>query len=144
MAAGPWKVYDSAKGDLGAITTDTFYCALFTSTYTPAATDDSYSSLTGEVSNGNGYTTGGVALTGVSWSESSGTYTFALDDIVWNASGGDISSIRYAVIYNYTDAGKQLIAQCVLDSTPADVTVPSGSPLTIKGTNGVLTLSGGW
>ena len=143
MAAGPWQVYDSFVPKLSTALTDTFKLALFTSTYTPASTDDSYTSLTGEVANGNGYTTGGVALTGVGLTDSAGTTTFVSDTATITASGGSIVG-RRAIIYNSTDAGKQLVACCLLDGSDADVTVPDTYPLTVLFASGLLTVSGGW
>lgn len=149
MAADAWKVYNKAKEYIGDGTfdldNDSFKCALFTSSYTPAATDSSYTTISGdEVANGNGYTTGGVALSSVTWTESSGTVTFDFSDPSWTASGGSIVC-RYAVIYDDTDAGKGLIAMSLLDNTPADVTTTDGNTLTLQiSANGAFQVSGGW
>lgn len=148
MAADAWKIYDSFKEKMADGTldldNDSFKCALFTSTHTPAQTDDSYTALANEVANGLGYLTGGVALTSVTWTESSGTVTFDAADISWTASGGSIVG-RYAIIYDDTDAGKQLVAMSLLDNAPADITVTDGNTLTLQlNANGIFQLSGGW
>jgi len=75
--------------------------ALFTDTYTPALTDLLYSSLSGEVANGNGYTTGGATISGAAFS---GTTTVAIDatDVAWTFTGS--KTARYAVVYNATSS----------------------------------------
>jgi len=141
MGAAAWKIYDSFIPKMTTLETANFKCALFTSVLVPVDTDDLYSALANEVANGNGYVTAGVALTTVALSEAAGVSTMTCDDITWNASGGDIVA-RYAIIYNSDDS--QLVAMCLLDSTPADVTVGDGLPMTISSTSGVFTVSGGW
>jgi len=119
-----------------------FKCALFLVGYAPAAADDLYSALTNEHANGNGYTTAGAALTGVTWVETTGTLKWDMADIAWTASGGSIVA-RTAVIYHV--ASSQLVAQCLMDNTPADVTVTDTNTLTIElNANGIFLLSGGW
>ena len=103
-AAGKWKIYDIAKKYIGDGTHDlddttNWKCALFLSTSNAnTLTNDLYGDLTNEHSNANGYTTGGIALTGVTWNESAGTVTFTCTSPVWTASGGSITA-RFAVIY---------------------------------------------
>ena len=149
MAADSWKIYDTFKEKMADGTLDmddvgagVFKCALFTSTHSPAATDDLYSALTNEVANGLGYLTGGEALTSVTWVEATGTLTWDMADIAWTASGGSIVA-RYAIIYGV--ASSHLIAMCLMDNTPVDVTVTDGNTLTLQlHANGVFQLSGGW
>lgn len=67
-------VYSNFKVNLGkkleALNSDTLKVALFTSSYSPAVdTDTTYAGLTGEVANGNGYTTGGATLSTVGWAK---------------------------------------------------------------------------
>lgn len=54
-----------------------------------------------QISNGNGYTTGGED-TQNTLSRSGGTVTVAATDVVWTASGGTIGAFRYVVAYNDT------------------------------------------
>ncbi len=147
MAAGRWKIYESAKEFMGDGTIDldthTFKCALFLSTSNcNTLSHDTLSDLTNQHASTFGYTTGGVALTNVTWTRSGGTVTFDCDNPSWTASGGPITA-RYAVIYDDTAANDELLCVCVLDTTPADVTAPDGNPFTITiHASGVFTGSG--
>ena len=68
------------------------------------------------------------------------TTTLDCDDQVWTASGGSIVA-RFAVIYSST-SGK-LVAYCLLDTTPADITTTTGNTLTITiNASGILTFTG--
>lgn len=148
MAAGAFQMYHSFKTELGngtmvleeASTEDTFKIALFKTTHTPViATDSSYTSLTNEVANGLGYSTGGYTLVTPTWDLSAGTVTFDAADPYWDASGGSIVG-RYAVIYDDTHATKQLI--CYSDLDASSVTVTDGNRLTIQfNASGIFTLA---
>ncbi len=147
MPAGKWKLYETAKLNIGNGTTDldshVFKCALFQSTSNAnTLTNSTLAQLTNEVAGANGYTTGGNTLSGVTWTQTGGVATFDASDTVWTASGGSITS-RFAVIYDDTSAGKSLLAVCLLDTTPADVTATNGNTLTIQfNASGIFTLSG--
>ena len=82
---------------------DTFKAALFLAAYTPAQdTDELYSALTNEVANGNGYTTGGNAITPSVPTYNAGTNTSsfdATDPAVWTATGAGFA-FRYVVYYD--------------------------------------------
>jgi hypothetical protein len=131
MAAGKWKLYEFAKEYLPDGTFDIddaalgLTCALFLSTSnanTLSVGTGIYGDLTNEHANGNGYTTGGIALTGETWTHSGGTTTFDCDDVVWTASGGPIVA-RFGVIYanaTLNSIVKPLLAVSLLDTTPAD------------------------
>ncbi len=141
MAAGAWTLTNIGRTKLidgtFALPTDSYKEALFLSTSNIGAASTTYAGLTNEVANANGYTTGGIAvaltLSGTT------TVTAAMTTApVWTASGGSITA-RFAVIY---EVAGNVLAYCLLDSTPADVTATSGNTLTV-GTNGatVLTLA---
>lgn len=146
---GPWVLYDQFKLALGKklldLNADSFKVALFTSsssainaavataTYTAFATDGN------EVSNANGYTTGGVSVGVGTFTNSGGTEHFDVGDASWTGSAAGIVA-RAAVLYDNTDASKRAIAYCLLDSTPANVTVPASQVMTIVITD-VFTLA---
>ena len=152
MAAGKWKRYDIFAKWLADGTFDldanTIKCALYLST-SDADTLTNVNSLKGDLTNehanANGYTTGGVTVA-ATWVESSGTATFDVADAVWTASGGSITA-RFAVLYasgTLNGHVDPLIAVCLLDTTPADVTATTGNTLTIQiNASGVFILSGG-
>jgi hypothetical protein len=153
VAAGKWKLYDFAKKYVGDGTHDmdataNWTCALFLSTSncnTLSVGTGIYGDLTNEVATAFGYTVGGVALTGETWTRSGATTTFDANDASWTASGGSIVA-RFAVIYaNATLNGivKPLLCVCLLDTTPADVTATTGNtfPVTFNAL-GIISLSG--
>jgi hypothetical protein len=67
-------------------------------------------------------------------------------DPVWTASGGSIIA-RFGVLYGSGTLNGHvdpLLAVCLLDTTPADVTSTTGNTLTIQiNAAGVFTTSGG-
>lgn len=148
MAAGNWQIYNEFKESMADGTLDldghTFYMALFLSTSNcgdVALATAQYATLTNEHSNANGYTTGGTTVGTGQWTRASGTVTFDVNDATWTASGGSIVA-RFAVIYSNTAGNKDLVCYCLLDSTPADVTVTTGNQLKVEiNAAGVFTLS---
>jgi hypothetical protein len=95
---------------------------------------DAYSDIsTSELSDGNGYTTGGATMSG---------YAMAVDDVndradatwndvVWTASGGSIGPSPAAVIYNDSDTVTP--DECVGDiSFGGDQTATDGGTFTIQ------------
>lgn len=100
------------------LTADDIYVMLVTTAPT-ATQQDTWqykSDVTGEVANGNGYTTGGQKLTYTSptvrtaYNASTNTFTFDADDVTWPSStitaGG-------AVLYSYTSGGTDA-ARCLI------------------------------
>ena len=75
------------------------------------ATDAILSDITKtEVANGDGYTTGGVLLTGVTVTTvGTNGAKFDADDATWTASGGPIAA-SYAILYNDTDTDSPPVA----------------------------------
>lgn len=152
MAAGPFVIPDLAKLNLFnatgllAANTSNFRLALVTSSWTPNnATDELWAAASGnEIANGNGYTTGGGALTGVALSQSGGTVKFTSNPFVWTASGSGIPAWRRAVLYYLGTLNSKvnpIVAHFLGDSTPADVPLTT-SPNTLTFTPnaaGILT-----
>ena len=106
----------------------------------PVATNTVYSNIT-DLSTGNGYTAGGIALTLVSSTQASGTYKYiaSLPNPTTTATGS-VGPFRYAVLYNNTAAGKNLVGWWDYGS---NLTLASGNTFTVAldATNGVFQLS---
>lgn len=108
------KLYDTAILNIGNgavnLSTHTFKIALLKATGTYVAAHDEWVDISAEeIVAGFGYTAGGQALTGVSWSQLSGVATFNANDPQWTASGGDIETCYAAVVYSDTSSGKKLL-----------------------------------
>jgi hypothetical protein len=98
--------------------TDTFK-AMLSNTAPDKAANTVKADIT-EISAGNGYTAGGVTLTGVTWSETgggTGIWRWTANDISWTASGGSIATHRYLVIYDDTEASDALVGYVDRGST---------------------------
>lgn len=150
MAAGKWKLYETAKlaiinGEID-FNADAFKIILCTSASNcntlTAGTIDALTDITNQVATANGYTQNDKSIT-ISTSQTGGTVT--VDETTnpsWTASGGSIVA-RFAVIYDDTTATDIPICVCLLDTTPADVTTTSGNSLTLNiNASGLFTLSG--
>ena len=69
----------------------------------PVATNSQYSDISGsELAAGNGYTTGGAAVTGASLTNSAGTESFAAGSTTFTSSTGNMGPFRYVVYYDST------------------------------------------
>ena len=105
----------------------------------PSASNTILSNIT-QVSNGNGYTTGGTTATISSSAQTSGTYKLVLADVVFTATGA-VGPFRYAVLYNDTPTSPAdpLIGWWDYGSS---ITLANGETFTVDfdATNGVLTL----
>lgn len=94
----PYGTLQAFQGNIDLLT-DTIKLALFTTSYTPAQGDNTYTG-TNEVANGNGYTTGGKTLSNKTWTEATATET-RFDNTVdadteWTSAS---FSARYGEIY---------------------------------------------
>ena len=141
MAAGAWQFTNSTRTKFLSAQfdwdSDTLKIALFLSSSNIGAASTTYAGVTNEHANANGYATGGIT---VSPGTLAGTTTVTADittDPVWTASGGSIVA-RFAVLY---ESAGDVICYCLLDSTPADVTVTTGNTLTISTPSGIYTLA---
>lgn len=144
MAAGNWILYNKAHKKIlnGTILlkSSVLRCKL----YKDGAADISVSAnsllsdiTTSAVANISAYTLSAVTITAVA---GSATYKFTGPNLVFSASGGNATSIQYAVIFNSLSAlGGHVLAWCKLSTSPFDVT--SGNTLTINTpTNGYFTI----
>lgn len=83
--------------------TDTFKIALTNTA--PVAGNTVLGDIT-EISAGNGYTAGGMAVAGVTSAQTSGAYKFSFNDVTLTAAGGSIGPFRYAVLYDVTTSNQ--------------------------------------
>jgi len=128
------------------LTSATIKMLLTTSTYVPDTDNVGHSVLadiTNELANGNGYTTGGVALASPTIADFSTTgYKFSTGNALWTASGSGIPAWRYGVIYvvgSLWGFTSPLLGVFTGDSAPADI------PLTAAGNSlQVTTPANGW
>lgn len=130
MAAGPWTFTNTSLTKLHNgtfVPADTYKMALFKNSSNLGATSTTFAGLTDEV-NSAGYTAGGVSVTLSHVGTTPSEFYVDCTDAVFSASGGDIEDARYAVIY---EVSGDVVAYCLLDSTPADVTVTDGNDLTV-------------
>lgn len=142
MAISNITFYDTFLDQLGKkavnLSTDTFKAALFTSTYAPnSATDGYYASITGELSNGSGYTTGGITLSSVTFS----SLIFDAANIYWDFTG--TRTFKYLVLYDDTVVNDLLVGYFTLDNTGASITQNNGDRYPINfSVNGIFRIMG--
>lgn len=135
--SGPMKLNFFNTTNLLNATSTNFKLALVTSAWTPnTATNEVWADMSAnEIAAGNGYTAGGVALTGVALSQASGTVKFTSNAASWTATGGNIAAWRYGVVYYSGTLNAKVnpvVGYFLGDSTPADVpATSSGNTLTI-------------
>lgn len=157
MSASAWIFYTVAKKYLmtGTIQLDshTFKLALYTSAAGTTATGNITSvsaftmrgSLTGEVPAGDGYVAGGKTLSATTWTigESANEYRFDATAVIWTASGGIISNIRYGVIYKSgASAGaQQLLCYAPLTTAQFNLTDTNTLTVTPANPNGIFELN---
>lgn len=149
MAAGAWAVYNLAKKKIGngsiSLASTAFRVQLHTSASNfNTATLGVISSVDNQVSEANGYSSSGKALTGEVWTvgASAGQYKFDADDVFWSANGGTIANIKGAVIWiSGASAGaRHLLCRSVLSTS--QFSISSGNRLTIAmNASGILTLA---
>lgn len=116
---------------------DTLKIALFTSSYTPDATDIVFADLSNEVS-GTGYTAGGATLSSVTWNRSGGTATLDAADPQWTTAS---FTARYAVVYKSGTANSLTDPLICLLDFGSDKTVTSGTFTVSFNASGIMTLS---
>lgn len=128
------------------LTGATIKMLLTSSSYTPDTDNVGHKALadiTNELANGQGYTTGGVALSAPTIADFSTTgYKFSTGNASWTASGSGIPAWRYGVIYvegSLWSITSPLLAYFTGDSAPADI------PLTAAGNSLQVTCpANGW
>lgn len=109
---------------------------MFLTNTAPTAANTLLSDIT-QLSTGGGYTGGaggGVALTGVTITETGGTTTVAANQVVVTATGAAIGPFRYYGIYNDT-ATSPLDALILFWDHGSNVTLNDGDSFTVKFNN---------
>jgi hypothetical protein len=113
------------------------YNVILTNT-SPVATNHYYSDISGELSTGGGYTSGGATAT-TSDANASGTETISSSNVVWTATGSGFGPFRYAVMYREDGSNHGLVGWWDYGSS---VSLSSaGATLTISWASGVFTLA---
>src|SRR5665213_1781694 len=98
MAAGKVKLYENGKKHLADGTfdldTNTFKISLHTSSSNAntLATSSVFADITNELTTANGYTAGGITLSSVTWTNTSGSMAWTFAAVVWTASGAGITA----------------------------------------------------
>jgi hypothetical protein len=142
MAAAAWKVYNEAKLYMlnGTLDLDTgnWRMALYKSTSNASTYTLSTGASVSNVVNAAGYT-GAKTLTVSVRQSTSATIVWDCADVIFTASGADVTSIMYAVIYV---SGGKAVAWSKLSTAIFSVT--SGNTLTVQiNSGGIFQLTGG-
>lgn len=158
MGASAWTFFNEFRIDLGEgihdLAAGTYSLHLFTSAASANINNDALSTLGSvlsgatEVASGNGYTNSGKTLS-VTYAQgdSVGQARWDFSDVVFTATGGTISNIRYALIVENSLSGGNsanlVVCRAALTTTQSPLGI--GSTLTV-GTpagDGVFELAGG-
>lgn len=148
MAASAWVLYNEAKkyfltGDID-LNAATLRMGLYTSASNAAtATLSTHAGVTGEVTEANGYSSSGKALTYTfSVGASASEYRFDATAVIWTATGGSITNVKYAVIFQEgASAGARKLV-CYSQLSTGQFTVTIGNTLTISTpANGIFELN---
>lgn len=144
MAAGSWTPTNTTKQKMLNGTfdfdSDTFKMALFLSTSNLGPTSTTFAGVTNEVGTVNtGYTAGGESISlSVTVVDTDDAMIDVDTDPVWTAGSAGLTA-RFACIY---EVSGDVAFFCLLDSTPADVSVSEGNTLTVAThTNGVARIT---
>jgi hypothetical protein len=97
----------------------------------PVNTNTVLANLT-DLATANGYTAGGTAMTGTSWTQTAGTAKLTGSNVVFTASGGSIGPFQYAVLYNSTASGGPLLGWWDYSSA---VTITAGNTFSVLPTD---------
>jgi hypothetical protein len=134
MAATAFQLYSKAKKYIGNGTINLASAALKIKLTTSASnastfTLSTFASITSEIGTSGGYTTGGKALASITWTvgASAKQYRLDADDVIWTATGGPLTNIKYGVIG--ISGGKAL---CWTRYSTAQFTVSTGGTFTCQ------------
>lgn len=135
-----WSKYQDFRERLGKgefnLATDTLKIAL-SNTAPDLAAEAVFADIT-EIAAGNGYTAGGFALAGKTYTETGGVGMLDANDLVITASGGTMGDFRYVILFDDTAAGKPLIQVGDLGSV---ISLGDGESYTLEwNASGILTI----
>jgi hypothetical protein len=148
MAATAWTIYDKAKKKIGngtiVLGAGVVKAHLHTSASNASTSAVSlHSSVSSEVTEGNGYLSAGKSLASLAWTvgASAAQYKFDAADPLWTATGGNIANIKFAVLRTSVNASTGH-ALCWSRLTTTQFTLTSGNTLTIQmNASGIFTLA---
>lgn len=142
MAAGNTTIYSANKDSINidALLGVTIKLALVSSSYVPDTSNgghDTWDDVSAhEITAGNGYTAGGVALASLAKTAVTNGWKLSSSNAVWTAAGGNIPAWRYGVLYvegTLWGLTNPLLGYFLGDTTPANVpTTSDGYPLTVN------------
>ncbi len=152
MAAGAWKSFDKFQYLVANGLLDLDGATKKMSLHLVAAaidgTENNFAAIGSEHAANNGYTAGGITLSGgaVTQSTRDAKWTFSNLAPAWQASGGNIV-FRWMVVYHSGVIDSETdppLAYALGDSTPGDTTVPDGQDLniTFDATKGIFLFKG--
>ncbi len=112
----------------------------FTKIFAGASTDCRYSDLAAELPTANGYTLGGITLSGVALTRLLSVVKWTADPVSWTF-GANIP-LKWIVIYSNTATNKDLLCFCNIDTTTAlDTLALAGTFGITPNAAGILTWS---
>ena len=133
------KVMEHAGKAVLNLATDTFK-AILVNGYTFDPTDDAITDIGPvEIAAGNGYTTGGITLTGVAYAYNSlvNKVKWSSNNIIWTAAGGSIGPATGAIIVD-TTANKVVL---YIDFGTSQIATDSSEFKLILNSAGILTIA---
>ena len=134
MAAAAWLFYNEAKKYIGNGTIQLGTTALKMALTTSASNASTFTlstlaSVSNQIGTSGGYATNGKALATMAWTvgASAKQYKFDADDVLWTATGGPLTNVKFAVVG--VSGGKAVMWSKL---STAQFTVTIGNTLTIQ------------
>jgi hypothetical protein len=154
MAASAWSFYNQAKKKLGVdgttgirLDTGVFKLSLHLVGASASAggmnpTYSTMASIGNEIVAQGGYVAGGRALTSVVWTINGASVKFDSADLVFTASGANLSAIKFAVIHYSITSATSGPPICWSKLSTTAFSVSTNNTLTIQMANaGIFTLT---
>jgi len=129
------RLYDGTYGNLTTTNAVTF--KMLTSSSNIGASSTTCSGVTGEVANGNGYTTGGQTGTLVLGGTAPAANLSLSAQLTWTGSGSGFPFRYWEACAGGTP---HVLAYALADATPADVTVAAGGTESLTTANPITSL----